>query len=364
MLSEAIEYPLEGDDAPRALLVGGGLSLASGALGFFGAALSVIPLVGWVLGPLVALASLVPTVLLGGYAVAVSRSVLAGGTEPPAFDDWGRLGRDGLSVAAITLLYWVPGLVLGAVGAGLFVAVAVLFGGDSATANTLALALGAVGSVAGFGYLLLVGYLLPAALVAFARTGSLSSAWDVAAIRTVVTEGAYVRAWAVGLVVLLVANSVGSTLAWFVVGFLVLFYGQVAAVYVFTRGTMDALGLEAAPAASDAADSDDGPGGGSDGGPAAGSDDGSAGGSEEGTRDGRGDGAGSDATGPADDADADPGEALADVSGVGPTTAEALRDAGFESVAALRAATRTDLVEVTGIGPATADRIKDDVGEG
>ena len=60
-------------------------------------------------------------------------------------------------------------------------------------------------------------------------------------------------------------------------------------------------------------------------------------------------------------ADDEPQE-LEDVSGVGPSKADALRDAGFDSVEDVKAASQDDLAEVEGIGNALAARIKADVG--
>ncbi|WP_276301898.1 50S ribosomal protein L32e [Halorussus lipolyticus] len=60
-------------------------------------------------------------------------------------------------------------------------------------------------------------------------------------------------------------------------------------------------------------------------------------------------------------ADDEPQE-LEDVSGVGPSKADALRDAGFESVEDVKGASQDDLSEVEGIGNALAARIKADVG--
>jgi len=68
---------------------------------------------------------------------------------------------------------------------------------------------------------------------------------------------------------------------------------------------------------------------------------------------------------PADAAEAPDGiEELEDIAGVGPAKAEALREAGFESVADVRAATIEELSEATGVGEDLAGRIKDDVGDG
>ena len=53
---------------------------------------------------------------------------------------------------------------------------------------------------------------------------------------------------------------------------------------------------------------------------------------------------------------------LEDISGVGPSKAEALREAGYESVEDVKAASQADLAEVSGVGNALAARIKADVG--
>ncbi|SEW24266.1 50S ribosomal protein L32e [Halobacterium jilantaiense] len=53
---------------------------------------------------------------------------------------------------------------------------------------------------------------------------------------------------------------------------------------------------------------------------------------------------------------------LSDISGVGPSKAEALEEAGYESVEDVQAASQSDLAEVDGVGNALAARIKADVG--
>ncbi len=53
---------------------------------------------------------------------------------------------------------------------------------------------------------------------------------------------------------------------------------------------------------------------------------------------------------------------LEDISGVGPSKADALREAGYESVEDVKAASQSELAEVEGIGNALAARIKADVG--
>jgi len=56
-------------------------------------------------------------------------------------------------------------------------------------------------------------------------------------------------------------------------------------------------------------------------------------------------------------------EELTDISGVGDAKADALREAGFETVEDVRAASQEELAEAEGVGNALAARIKADVGE-
>jgi large subunit ribosomal protein L32e len=61
-------------------------------------------------------------------------------------------------------------------------------------------------------------------------------------------------------------------------------------------------------------------------------------------------------------ADEDTPQELEDISGVGPSKAEALEEDGFESVEDVKAASQSDLADVEGIGNALAARVKADVG--
>lgn len=389
MISEAIEYPLEGDDATKTMVIGGGLHLVCGLF------LAVTSLVAALLfgtlflapvGVVFLLVGVAPYLLLGGYSVAVSRSLMDGHGEPPQFTDWGQYARDGLFLGVIGIVYALPALVLGVVGAVLFF-VTTLLPGEVAEIGTLLL--GLAGLVVGGLYSLSYAYVFPVAMVNYARTGELSSAWDVGTLGAVLTDRDYAVAWALGAVALLAANSAGSSLTWILVGFLVFFYGQLVALYLFTAGVVDSLdvtsepsgatsstGEPAAGSAGDTADerpdedesgrahSDEAESAGQN---ETGSDEGSVADDAEGEVDGAESGEAADADErDADDAADEPtvdDRALEDVTGVGPTTAESLRTAGYETVADLRRATREELTEVDGIGPARADRMKGDVGD-
>jgi large subunit ribosomal protein L32e len=62
-------------------------------------------------------------------------------------------------------------------------------------------------------------------------------------------------------------------------------------------------------------------------------------------------------------ADEDEPETIEDISGVGASKAESLREAGFESIEDIKAAEQDDLAEAEGVGNALAARIKADVGD-
>ena len=55
-------------------------------------------------------------------------------------------------------------------------------------------------------------------------------------------------------------------------------------------------------------------------------------------------------------------QSLEDISGVGPSKADALREAGYESIDDVKAASQAELSDVDGVGNALAARIKADVG--
>ncbi|MFW5922066.1 MAG: 50S ribosomal protein L32e [Halodesulfurarchaeum sp.] len=60
--------------------------------------------------------------------------------------------------------------------------------------------------------------------------------------------------------------------------------------------------------------------------------------------------------------DTDPERELEDISGIGPSKADTLREGGYESITDLKAASQSELADLEGIGNALAARIKADVG--
>lgn len=215
MIEEAINYPRNGDDALRTVLIGGVLGL-----------LSVL---------------VVPIFLLFGFTVRVLRSVEAGEEVPPTFGDWGDLFVDGLKAFAIALVYsLVPLIVLG-VTAGGVIAAAVATGDVSPGAIA--------GAFLGFaisGLLWLVAlYVIPAALANFASEGRVGAAFDTSVLSGVLLDGRYATAWLVAFVFFVVASVVVGVLnvvpvLGFVVGAFVNFYVGVAAAYLYGHAFVDA----------------------------------------------------------------------------------------------------------------------------
>ncbi len=220
-LEQVVTYPTNADDWLKTLLIGGALTLFSFLI--------------------------VPAFPVYGYVLRVLRGGIDGTEEPPVFDDWGTLLKEGVVALVIVLVYQlIPLLVFfltvggslaafatgSEVGAG--VGIAGLLGG-LALSTLLALA---------FGYVTLIG------LANYAHVGTLGSAFDFDVIRSVALDGAYAIPWLYGVGVLLAAAIVASVLGIVpfvgaIAGVFVTFYGQVAAAWVWGQGFGDAIGAGA-----------------------------------------------------------------------------------------------------------------------
>lgn len=216
MLGDALSFPRGGDDWLPTILIGGVLSV-----------LSVL---------------ILPVFVLQGYLVRVLREAAGDAEAAPSFTEWGELLVDGLKLIAINLAYGlivvVPGVVGAVVVGGLGVVV-----GDGSTAG--ALGVGAVGLAFALVFTLLalvLGYLIPAAMVNFAIEGRMGAAFDFGTLRRGAFTSEYATAWILAVLVGLVGGLVGSALSLLVVGIFVLFYVQVATYYLFGRGFAAGLG--------------------------------------------------------------------------------------------------------------------------
>lgn len=220
-------------------VLGGFLSASTDAAHVIGTSLR-FPFQGddWVrpflLGSLCALTSflVLPAIVLYGYTLRVIRAGATGQEELPAFDDWEGLLVDGIKAYAVVLVYTVPltivmsvliFLVIGASAVGLSAA-------GSAGAEGIAAGLGVltiVGFLAVFAVSLAVTYVIPASIVGLATQEDLSAAFDLTAIRNLVTSRTYLAGMLVITAVAIVGFTLAAPLIFLLVGFAVQFYLQV-----------------------------------------------------------------------------------------------------------------------------------------
>ncbi|WP_251342829.1 DUF4013 domain-containing protein [Haloplanus halophilus] len=217
-LERLVRYPATGDDWAKTLLVGGLLT-----------ALSVL---------------IVPAFLLYGYLLRVLRDGMAEGREPPVFDDWWTLLRDGVVAVLIVLVYqFVPLLVAALTVGGSVLALL--------TGSEVGVGVGLFGLLAGLALsaalALVFGYVTPIGVANYTREGTAGAAFDTGVLRDVALDGAYAVAWLYGVALLLAASVVAGLLGFVpVVGVFVGFYAQVAAAWVWGKGFADAMGLDGA----------------------------------------------------------------------------------------------------------------------
>lgn len=211
--NEIITYPTKRDDWAKTILIGGLLT-------FFGFLL-------------------VPAFIAYGYIVRTVRSSLAGEPKPPAFDGWGELLTDGLQAWLISLIYLlIPLLVAGVTVGGSIAAIA--------TGTDAGAAIGVGSVILGLGLAsvlsIVFGYLAVAALVNFAREDRFGAAFDFTLIKTVVFDREYAIAWAVSVVIVIVASFVTAIpiVGWLLAPF-VGFYAAVVAANLWADGFAHAV---------------------------------------------------------------------------------------------------------------------------
>jgi hypothetical protein len=218
-LERVVTYPTNSDDWIKTVLIGGVLTL-----------LSVL---------------IVPAFFVYGYVVRVLRAGIDDAEEPPVFDDWGTLLKEGVIAFVIVIVYQlIPLLVFAVTVGGSLAAI-----GTGSDAGAGAGIVGLLGGLALFTVLALVfGYVTLIGLANYAHVGTFGSAFDVDVIRSVATDGAYAIPWLYGVGILIAAAVVAGLLnivpvLGAIVGVFVTFYGQVAAAWVWGRGFGDATGL-------------------------------------------------------------------------------------------------------------------------
>lgn len=170
-------FPMEDDDWIVTVLIGGVLAF----LGFL----------------------LVPILVVWGYLIEVMRGGLEGSAEPPSFDDWGEMAKDGLFGLIIMFVYQIIPMVV-------LIGLTFVSGGLMATGSEAGAGLGLLGFllsyVVYFALFLVFIYVGAAGVVNYAREGTIGAGFDFGVITPVVTSGEWLKAFLFYFVMLVVAN--------------------------------------------------------------------------------------------------------------------------------------------------------------
>lgn len=220
MFEDGISYPLRGDSALGRIVVGGLLTFGSFLV--------------------------IPGIIVLGYLVRVLESAAYDEDEPPTFEDWGGLLADGVKGIVIVFVYGLLPLVL--IGFS-FVSLGAGGASESGVAGLFA-GFGVVGLLISFVALVVLYYLVPAALANFAIEGSMNAAFDFGTLKRTLLSLDYFVAWILPFVLAFLMNVVTTFLAFTILGIVLVpfvqFYTNVAIFYMFGRavGSVNDVGVE------------------------------------------------------------------------------------------------------------------------
>ncbi len=174
-IEAVLTYPTNGPDSVTTLLLGGVFT-----------ALSIF---------------ILPIFLVMGYLVRALRAGMAGADEPPVFDDWGTLFKEGFVAAVITFVYQlIPLAVLAAI---LSVSVIPLVTGSEA-----AIGIGLLGILGGFLLWMVLSFVFSflsfAGVANYAHVGEISAGFDLGRIIELLTA----KPFLLGIVYVIVLNFV------------------------------------------------------------------------------------------------------------------------------------------------------------
>ncbi|WP_246998893.1 DUF4013 domain-containing protein [Halosolutus gelatinilyticus] len=226
MIEDSIRYPVQGSWAKR-IGIGGVLAV-----------LSIF---------------LLPAFLLAGYNVRVMRESIAGSDTPPKFDRLGDMFVDGLKAAVIGIAYAIVPTVVWLVAVSGLVRLGSLGGDGAAAVSVIGVLLMVLLMIP---LMLLIGYLIPAAMANFAKEDSIGAAFDFGTLKPVYLGGDYVIAVVVAVGVSIALNVVTTILSITIVGLVLvpflLFYGAMVSSRLYAAGfakSLDHPSSESVPSA-------------------------------------------------------------------------------------------------------------------
>lgn len=207
-----VTYPMESDDWIITVAIGGVMSIFSFLI--------------------------VPWFLIAGYMIRAIRAGMEGADEPPVFDEWGELLKEGVVASVIGFVYQLIPL-----------AVFVVFVGGSFLALLTGSEAGA--GIGFFGLLggmflwwilsLVFGYVGLAGIANYAKEGTIGAGFDFGTITQVATTGDYVMAWVYVIVLNVVVGIVVGLLNIIpflgaIVGAFIGFYALIIASWLWGDG--------------------------------------------------------------------------------------------------------------------------------
>lgn len=218
-----LKYPMESDDWVKTVAIGGVAII-----------LSIF---------------IVPYFLVTGYLVRAIRAGMDGAEEPPVFDEWGALLKEGVVAGVIGLIYQIVPIIV----------VAVFVGGSIlafATGSDAGAGIGMLGMAGGLfvGWILslIFGFVGFAGVANYAKEGNFGAGFDFGVISTVITSRAYLLAWAYVIALYIAAAVVVGILNIVpilggIVGAFVIFYAIIIAGWLWGNGFAEATGATVEP---------------------------------------------------------------------------------------------------------------------
>lgn len=208
MFQEAINYPRNSDSAIKNIAIGGLLLFFSFLF--------------------------VPVLAVLGYVLRALRMVMDGQEELPEWDNWGEMIVDGLKVFAIAFLYSLVPVIIAFVGLAASGALGAI-AGDSAGIGAAVGLIAFVAFLAIFLVSLALAYVLPAAVVAFAREDRIGAAFSPDELRPLLFSRTYATGWLVAFGIGLLSGIVIGLLNAIVIGVIlapfVSFYANLAGIH-------------------------------------------------------------------------------------------------------------------------------------
>lgn len=192
---------------------------------------------------------IVPYFLVTGYLVRAIRAGMEEAEEPPVFDEWGDLLKEGLVAGIIGLIYQIIPIIV----------VSVFVGGSilaMATGSDAGAGIGMLGLVGGLfvGWILSVifGFVGFAGVANYAKEGTFASGFDFGVISTVITSRVYLMAWVYVIALYIVATIAVGVLNVVpilggLVGAFVIFYAAIIAGWLWGSGFAEAMNMKTTP---------------------------------------------------------------------------------------------------------------------